>query len=128
MLTNQEILSLEREFWSAMAGGHHSKAAKLIASRAAMVSTHGAHTFSPEDYLEMSEKSPYTIKDWEMSEENVIFPTPETAVITYLVKQTVELGGRAETTVNSDSSVWVKSDGAWKCILHTEAPWQKAPA
>lgn len=127
MPDSAEIIGLEREFWTTMASGDHEASAKLIGKQSAMVTGMGALVFSPREYVEMAAKSPYRITDWEFSDEKVIFPTPDTAVVTYKVKQTVEHDGKTETTDNSDSSVWVRSEGAWTCILHTEAPAEKAP-
>lgn len=122
MPSKDEILKLEREFWTTMAAGEHTASAKLLAGQAAMVSGKGALTFSPDEYVAMGEKSPFKITDWSMSDEDVIFPTPETAVCTYKVKQTIENGGKSDTTINVDASVWAKEGGAWKCIMHTETP------
>ena len=120
MSNKGEILELERRFWKTMAGAEHTKSAELLAGHAAMVSSGGVQTFTPEEYVEMSGKSPFVIKDWAISDEKVIFPTPETAVCIYKVKQTVERDGKSDTFSTQDSSVWIKTGAAWKCILHTE--------
>lgn len=122
MTGQEDILKLEREFWTTMAAGEHEKSARLIASQSAMISPKGVMTFTPADYVKMGRASPYTIKDWVLSDEKVVFPTKDSAVCTYRVKQTVENGGKSETTMNHDTSVWVRDGSDWKCVLHSEIP------
>ncbi len=124
MTGSDTILKLEREFWTTMAAGEHKKSAKLIASQSAMVSPKGVMTFTPAEYIKMGESSPYTIKAWDISDEKVVFPTENSAVCTYRVKQTVENDGKSETTTNQDTSVWVRDGSDWKCVLHSEIPVQ----
>lgn len=122
MSDKEDILKLEHEFWTTMAGGQHQKSADLLAPRAAMVSSMGSLTFTPEEYVKMGNSSPFSIIDWSMSDEEVIFPTPNSAVCMYRVKQALKRDGKTEITRNVDTSVWMQDAGAWKCILHTESP------
>jgi hypothetical protein len=122
MAAKEDILELEREFWATMAGGEHRKSAKLLTPMAAMAGSMGTHRFSPDEYVKMSEQSPFTIDDWSMSEEDVIFPTPETAICMYRVNQTVTHDGKTEKMDMLDTSVWVRDGDSWKCAMHTEMP------
>lgn len=121
-MSEQEILSLERDFWKTMAGGEHRKSASLLAGRAVMVSGMGTMSFTPDEYVKMAESGRFKITDWSFSDESVIFPTADSAVCSYRVEQTVEQDGKSETTTNVDSSVWLRDGDGWKCILHTETP------
>jgi hypothetical protein len=89
---------------------------------AAMAGSMGTYRFSPDEYVKMSEKSPFTINDWAMSEEDVIFPNDETAICMYRVNQTVTNDGKTEKMDTLDTSVWVKDGDSWKCAMHTEVP------
>jgi hypothetical protein len=122
MTKSDEILKLEREFWTTMTAGEHEKSAALIASQSAMVSNMGVMTFTPEDYVKMARSSPFAIKSWTMSDEKVIFPTADSALCSYKVKQTVKHDGKTETTTNHDTTVWVRDGSDWKCVLHSEMP------
>lgn len=123
MSNKEEILRLERDFWTTMAGGQHEKSAGLLAQRAAMTGPMGTHSFSPDEYVKMSEESPYSIEDWSMSEEEVIFPTPDSAICMYRVRQSLNNAGKPETMDTQDTSVWVRDGDSWKCALHTEIPF-----
>lgn len=117
-----EILALEREFWTAMAAGDHERSARLIANESALVHSTAVITFTPATYIRMGAESPFKIKDWELTDERVVFPTADSALCTYKVRQTVEHHGQTETTLNHDTSVWVRDGSDWKCVLHSEIP------
>lgn len=122
MPDKQEILKLEREFWKTMAAGDYKKSAAMLAPHAASVSPMSVTSFTPDEYVEMGKASPYTFVNWSMSEEDMIFPTADTAVCTYRVTQTLKKDGLSETSESMDSSVWARAGGSWKCILHTQSP------
>jgi hypothetical protein len=118
----QDIIKLEHRFWDTMTSGDHEESAKLLAPKAAMVSDMGSMSFTPSEYVKMGQSSQFKIKDWSLTDEEVIFPTPNTAICMYKVKQTLEKDGVSQTTQNNDTSVWTKEGADWKCILHTESP------
>ena len=122
MSTKEQILTLEREFWRQIASGDYTAAAALLAPEAASVSSMGAQRFTPEQYIELGTSSGYAFIDWSMSGEDVIFPTPDTAICTYRSRQTLEKDGQRLTGENMDSSVWTRVGDTWKCILHTQSP------
>jgi len=83
----------------------------------------GFHSFSPQQYTEMSKSMPMTYVDWSMSDEEVVFTTPDTAVCNYHVKQTTKgKDGKLEKSETTDTSVWAKDGKDWKCIYHYETP------
>jgi len=45
----------------------------------------------------------------------------DTAIVAYKVHEELDVEGKPVSLDASDSSVWVKRDGAWKCALHTES-------
>jgi hypothetical protein len=55
---------------------------------------------------------------------NVVFPNDSTAILTYHVKQEVEIRGNGNHAVQemNDTSTWVKSGDRWQCVMHTETP------
>lgn len=56
------------------------------------------------------------------SDENVAFPTPETAIATknVVLRLATEEGGRQVGSFNSPT--WVKKDGRWLVVALSEAP------
>ena len=55
---------------------------------------------------------------------NVLFPSDDTAVLTYRAKQALAHRGKSDEIEQemADSSVWTRKDGRWRCVMHTETP------
>lgn len=123
-----ELIELETKFWQSMVDEDTDVALSLLAEPALMVSSYGAMQFDHAGYKQMAEKGSMVIKSFELSDMNVMFPSDETAVLTYRVKQAVASRGAAQATQQemTDSSVWMRKHGGWKCVMHTETPTQGA--
>lgn len=128
MATSAEIIKLETAFWQAMVDQEPEKAAAMLTDTAANVAMFGVHHFSPSEYVKMAEDGPARITAFSFSDEQVIFPTPDVAVMTYKVKQSFELNGEPQEMTCFDTTTWVNLGGKWLAVVHTETPEQKAPA
>ena len=51
---------------------------------------------------------------------SVIFPSADSAVIAYTVRQRGEMKGKPMDMRCADASAWVRNGSDWKCALHTE--------
>ena len=105
-------------------------ALSLLDEPALLVSSHGAMQFDHAGYRQMAEQGSMVVKSFELSDVNVVFPAEGTAVLTYHVKQGVASRGQSRETKRdmNDSSVWVRKDDGWRCVMHTETPVGKAKA
>ncbi|MES2934531.1 MAG: nuclear transport factor 2 family protein [Pseudomonadota bacterium] len=121
-LASKELVNLENKFWQSMVDGDTDTAIAMLCEPAVMVSSHGAMQFDHQQYREMAEQGGVEIKSFELSDMNVMFPTEETAVLTYKVRQAVAQRGQADEVEQemADSSVWTRKDGNWRCVMHTE--------
>lgn len=122
--SSKELIDLEKKFWQSMVDEDTDTAVSLLDEPALMVSAHGAMQFDRKQYRDMAEHGDMVIRSFELSDMNVVFPTEQTAVLTYKVKQ--ELGHRGQKDKieqeMADSSVWLHKDGKWLCVMHTETP------
>lgn len=125
-----ELIDLENRFWQSMVDEDTDTALSLLDEPALMVSSHGAMQFDHAGYRQMAEQGSMVIKSYELSDMNVVFPTDETAVLTYRVKQAIAPRGQGKELKQemADSSVWTRKDGGWRCVMHTETPVEAAPA
>lgn len=121
---HKTLVDLEHQFWKSIVDKNADLAVSVLDEPACSVSAHGALQFDHADYRRMLEKGPVAIKSFELSEMKVLFPTQETAVVTYHVSQTVSSGDPDKDIQQemTDSSVWVRKSGRWLCALHTETP------
>ena len=117
-----EIEGLEKAFWNSMVAGKPEVATAMLTEPAVMVSGHGATKFDHATYTRMANDDRYRLVDYTLSDMDVIFPRDDVAVATYHVDQKMEMQGKPQQMRMYDSSTWVKVDGKWRCVMHTESP------
>jgi hypothetical protein len=119
---SKTLIELENRFWQSLVDQDTDTALELLAEPALMVSSHGAMKFDHAGYRKMAEKGPMVLKDYKLSDMDVVFPNDTTAVLTYRVKQTFAQRDQSAgpTQEVNDTSMWIKSGADWKCVMHTE--------
>ena len=118
---DREIERLERAFWQSMVDREPSVATGMITEPALMVSGHGAMAFDHAGYARMADDPSHRLLDYTLSDLDVLFAGDDVAIATYKVDQLVEHEGRSRSMRAVDSSTWVRNDGDWKCVAHTES-------
>jgi hypothetical protein len=126
---SKALVELETKFWQSLVDEDTDTALSMLDEPALMVSTHGAMQFDHRQYRQMAEQGTMVVKSFELSDMNVVFPTDETAVMTYRVKQALAPRGKSDLINQemADSSVWTRKDGEWRCVMHTETPVGAGP-
>ncbi|MEO7885870.1 MAG: nuclear transport factor 2 family protein [Polaromonas sp.] len=121
---NNELIALENKFWQSMVDEDTDTALALLDEPALMVSAHGSMKFDHAGYRKMAEQGSMVVKSFKLSDVEVMFPTEDTAVLTYKVEQAISKRGESHEVRQdmTDSSVWTRKDGQWRCAMHTEAP------
>lgn len=124
--SSKELIDLERKFWQSMVDEDSDTAISMLNEPSLLVSSHGAMQFDHEQYRQMAEHGNMVIKAFELSDMTVVFPTDQTAVLTYRVTQSLLERGKSELLKQdmADASVWAQKDGKWLCVMHTETPIQ----
>jgi ketosteroid isomerase-like protein len=118
------LIEMESKFWQAIVDQDSDTATSMLCEPSLMVSEHGAMRFDHAAYRKMALQTPMVLTSFELSNVNVVFPSDDTAIVTYRVKQKVARRGQAEGSVQemNDTSTWVYADGKWRCAMHTETP------
>jgi len=122
-----EIERLENAFWKSLVDGEPEVATRMLTEPALMVSGHGAMKFDHASYTRMANDDRHKLVDYEISGLDVVFPREDVAVATYHVDQEMQMDGKPLRNQVYDTSTWVKVDGAWRCVMHTESPVVKKP-
>ena len=117
-----EIEGLENAFWESMIAGKPEVATRMLTEPAVMVSAQGANKFDHAAYTRMARDDRFRLTDYTISDMDVLFPRDDVAVATYHVDQKMEMQGKPVQMKVYDTSTWVKVDGHWRCVLHTESP------
>jgi len=129
--TDSTLIAMEKKFWQSMVDEDTDVALAMLAEPSLMVSSHGAMQFSHDQYRQMAEHGDMVIKSFELSDMQVMYPNEDTAVLTYRVKQQLAKRGDGAQPIRqemADSSVWMRQDGVWRCVIHTETECDKKPA
>jgi hypothetical protein len=123
--SKDHLIDLEKKFWQSMVEEDTDAALSMLDEPALMVSSHGAMQFDHRQYRKMAEQGSMVVKSFELDDMNVVFPTDQTAVLTYRVKQALAPRGKSSELVRqemTDTSVWTHKNGEWLCVMHTETP------
>jgi ketosteroid isomerase-like protein len=120
--TAKQIMAYEREFWESMRAQDVEAATRLLDDTAILAGMQGIHHFDHAGYRRMAEQGTMALKDFSLSDERVLFPVPDVAVATYRVDQEFSIDGKQTAMTSFDTSTWVRKDGAWRCVAHTETP------
>jgi hypothetical protein len=123
-----DIINLEKKFWQSMVDQDTDLSLSMLNEPSLMVSSHGTMQFDHRQFRQMAEQGSMAIKSFELSDMNVVFPTDDSAVLTYKVKQslTERVSSRQIDQEMADSSVWMCKNGQWLCVMHTETPIEAA--
>ena len=123
----QTLIDLENRFWQSLVDQDSDTATDLLTEPALMVNMNGAFQFNHDEYRKMAENGPMQLTSFELSDMQVMFPNDSTAVLTYRARQEVlqRAQNKRETQELNDTSTWVKTNGEWRCAMHTETPAQK---
>jgi len=117
----KEIEGLERAFWDSMIAGIPEVATNMLTEPAVMVSSHGAMKFDHAAYTKMANDDKYKLVGYSISDMDVLFPRKDVAIATYRAEQKMEMQGKPVQMDVYDTSTWVKVDGQWRCVTHTES-------
>lgn len=119
-----ELIALENRFWQSMVDEETDVALAMLAEPSFMVSPHGAMKFDHATYRRMAEQGSQVLERYTLGEMDVTFIGVDTAVLSYPVTQVVATRATGEETEQAmtDTSTWVRLDGAWRCVMHTETP------
>ena len=121
MPTNSShIVELETRFWQSMIDKDTAAAKAMIAEECLVTGAQGAMKLNPGKFAKMMEDGEWTLDEFKFSDIDVVFPSDDTAVIAYKVHQTGTMKDKPTDFTCADASTWVRSDGEWKCSLHTE--------
>ena len=116
-----EIQDLERAFWKSLVDRDVDAATRLLAPEALMVSSHGTMRFDPGQYAKMLIDPKHGLLEYSLSDMDVLFAGDDVAIATYRAHQKSEMDGLVLEQDAVDSSTWVRADGSWKCVAHTES-------
>jgi len=122
MVDKQEIIDLEKQFWDTMVSRDVEAASAMVANRSIVTGARGVSEISRDDFGKIMKGSTWTLDSYKMSDVQVLFPTKDTAIIAYKVRQKGTMDGEKPFDMEAaDTTVWNREGTRWLCVLHTEA-------
>lgn len=110
------IISKEKAAWQAYKDKKTDEFKKLLSMDLVTVYADGMHNLQQE----LDAMSKTDMKSFDLSDFNVVFPNPKTAIITYKAKVDATSGGKEVSGSYNVGSVWHMAKGQWVGIFHTD--------
>jgi hypothetical protein len=123
----EEIISKEKAAWQAFKDKKADEFKKLVSADLVTVYADGMHSMQEE--LDIMAKT--DLKSFSLSDFNITFAGPDTAMITYKATVQSTSAGKDTSGTYNAGSVWRMTNGQWQAIFHTDskvAPLPTSPA
>lgn len=116
-----ELLDLEKQFWEAMKERDVDTAMQLTADECILTGAQGVSNIKKQALGDMLQNAPYELHAYELKDPVVREIQDDVAILAYNVHEELTVDGKPVKLDAADSSTWIKRDGQWRCVLHTEA-------
>jgi hypothetical protein len=110
------IISKEKAAWQAFKDKKADEFKKLLSTDLVTVYADGMHNLQQE----LDAMSKTDMKSFDLSDFNVVFPNPKTAIITYKAKIEATSDGKDVSGTYNVGSVWHTANGQWVGVFHTD--------
>jgi hypothetical protein len=120
--TRQELLNLERRFWSAIQEKEGPAGTALSDDPCLLVGAQGVSEVSRQQVGQMLDQADYELERFDLEDVHVRKLSDGVVALAYKVKESLVVEGQDISMEAFDSSVWVRRNGEWVCALHTESP------
>jgi hypothetical protein len=119
--TRQELLNLERRYWSAVQEKDEATTTALSDDPCIVVGAQGVRELDSEQLGGMLDAADFEIERFDMEDVHVRKLSEGVVALAYKVKESLVVDGEDVSLEAFDSSVWVRRNGDWMCALHTES-------
>ena len=116
-----ELVGLEKQYWNAIKARDASTAASLSHDPCVVVGAQGVGELDKSSLAKMMRSATYELKDYSFDDIHVRRITDDVAVVAYKVKEDLVVDGKKVKLEANDSSIWLRRDGQWACVVHTES-------
>ena len=119
--TTKELTELEHRYWESLRDQDAQAAAQMTADPCVVAGAQGVASIDRSTFLSMMNDASWRLEGFELSDVDVQQLQDDVAIVAYRVREDLNVEGEPLTLEAADSSVWVRSDGGWRCALHTES-------
>jgi len=116
-----EVMTLERQFWQAMKDRDSETAMRLTDDSCILAGPQGVSEVSRDQFPAMIERPGYTLRDFQLKDAHVRMIGEDVALVGYQAHEELTVDGKPVSLDAVEASTWVRRNGQWVCALHTEA-------
>ena len=122
-ITDQEVLTLERDYWDAVKDRDARTVGRLTADECTIAGARGVSAVDAREMGKLIGAATYKIIDYRIDPgtTRVTRFSDDVVAIAYGIHEDLEVDGKPVQLDAFDTSVWKKSNTGWTCILHTES-------
>jgi hypothetical protein len=116
-----ELVGLEKQYWNAIKDRDVSTAAALSHDPCVVVGAQGVGELDKSTLTKVLQGATHELKDFSLDDIRVRRITDDVAVVAYKVKEDLVVEGKKVKLEANDSSIWLRREGQWACVVHTES-------
>jgi hypothetical protein len=122
-ITDEQLLTLERDYWTALKDRDSRTVGRLTAEASTIVGASGVSGVDPRQMGKLLETAIYRIKDFRIDPQTtrITHLCDDAVAISYGIHEDLEVDGKPVQLDAYDASVWKMTDTGWTCVLHTES-------
>ena len=117
----KQITDLEMQFWRAMKDKDAGAATRLTGETCILTGAQGASRIEGKMFADLLKGATWTLHDFTLKNIAVDKVTDDVAVIGYTAHEKLTVDGKPVEFDAADASTWVRRNGKWVCVLHTES-------
>ena len=118
----QQLLAREKRYWNAIKTKDARVAAQLTDDSCIVVGAQGVGELSRSAVSSMLESATYTLDEFSLEDVHFRRLGDDVVALAYKVREDLTVDGKKVKLEAFDSSVWMKRNGDWVCVVHTESP------
>jgi hypothetical protein len=116
----QQLLDREKRYWDAIKDKNGSAAKRLSDESCLVVGAQGVREVSRNALAKMLDAAPYDLDDFSLDDVHFRRLSDDVVAMAYKVNEDLTVDGKKVELEAYDTSVWVRRDGEWLCVVHTE--------
>jgi len=117
----QELLAREKSYWNAIMSKDTTTAERLSDDPCLVVGAQGVGELGHGALRKMLEGASYELNSYTLDDVHFRRLGDDVVALAYKVSEDLTVDGKPLKLEAFDSSVWMKRDGDWVCVVHTEA-------
>jgi len=117
----QQLLAREKSYWNAIMSKDTEVVERLSDDPCLVVGAQGVGELGRGAMKKMLEGASYELNSYTLDDVHFRRLGDDVVALAYKVNENLTVDGKPLKLEAFDSSVWMKRDGDWVCVVHTEA-------